>query len=691
MRFIRPAAAALAAIAAFLLLLSSAPLAAASSGAPGTEPSRTSTAAATAPVTITGTISWKASFQYSDGSGGFTQKGIFKIDAVSTAPPPYGQMWHNVGSSYSVTDDYKVTSGAGSSCPATTTGNTSASGPLLDPGSSGNKMLVNFGPPYFQWVGFEFTIGANEDQTTTDCHGSTTQTVGRVFLPQCWNTIPQSHLPGLTGQLPGTSETGTLPIDCSGTYPSGDASITYSATGTLTVGSGPQLAITGPPNGSTVAVTDKNYFTPQPGPSERAPKTRQLIVTGTTGCPQVTVNGVTAVVSGQNWHVNLPAKPLGQLTLTAKAPGCGQVSSTVTMISLDITSPAENASEPITAQPAMPALNATINVTGYSADTSAVPFDWTLAAFGNTVSRAGTPGHWTSDWAGYDQTAATGSTTGTGQPWKPSYDHVVGGIANLTVTASLPGVLDNPVTSDPRWFAVPGTNPPAATAKSFVDQADPQYSDTIRHIICVESNWRQFKAQADSREPAIPGVPADWTPNPGPRQPLFGPPAGIGISQLDPAILQSPDQYWNWQANLQGGIAVFHDKLNQARKLAASEQARLAGRLHKALAAANQKRHAQGLPPLHMTAITVPQLTDQQILLQTIRLYNGGNEFHFDADYVLSPNNLNVNLVGTKAWVEPPAGHWGKAPADLHLRQPWIALAPQYQGYVTSVLHCQNS
>ncbi len=188
-------------------------------------------------------------------------------------------------------------------------------------------------------------------------------------------------------------------------------------------------------------------------------------------------------------------------------------------------------------------------------------------------------------------------------------------------------------------------------------------------------------------QPPIPDVPQDWSPNPGLGQPLYGPPAGIGISQLDPATLLSPDQYWNWQTNLQGGIAVFHDKLQQARGWANSEQDRLNSRLAAAEAFVNPIRLKKGKDPLDL------QATDQQAILQAIRLYNGPEgvgQFHFDADYVVTGDNLNVKLVGTPTWIGYPAGVWGSVPTDLHLRQPWVPIASKFQGYVQAVLSCKN-
>ena len=458
------------------------------------------------------------------------------------------------------------------------------------------------------------------------------------------------------------------------------------------------VQITSPPADKTIAVTDAKYFTPQPGPHERQPKQRKLTVAGTAppGDKSITLNGVQIPVTGGTWRGELPvtAAQLGRLTLNA-SDGVTTAEQHDTLIDIVITKPAENDQEPVTAVPAMPSLDATLNVPGYPGDTAAVSFHWTLDVHGETVARPST-------WTGYTQTT-TGSTTGTGKAWKPAFAHVAGGVGRLTATATLPDVLDNPVTSEPRWFGLPGTNPPAATAKAFVDQADRQYADPIRHLVCIESGWHQFNAAGyfpgNNHQPPVPGVPADWTPNPGTGQPLYGPPAGIGIAQLDPANL---DEYWDWQANLQGGIGVWNDKLHQAQAWRQHEQNRLSARLQAALHQANVNRAAQHLPPLHLRPVQVPQLTDQQLIYQAIRYYNGQQEYHYDADYVLSANGLNVDLVpAIRQWVggtdpavyeapRSPDGHWGHVPANLHTRQPWVPY-PANQNYVDQVRNCRNS
>jgi hypothetical protein len=502
-------------------------------------------------------------------------------------------------------------------------------------------------------------------------------------------TINPDWTPQDGGTLATKTATGTAP------RPSPDTG-TEAATQTWTLITGPALKITSPPAGKTVALTDDKYFTPQPGPNERQPEERKLTVEGTAlpGDTSITLNGVQVPVTLGAWKAELPITmaQLGQLTLKA-SDGTSAAEQTNTLIDIEITNPTEDHLEPITEAPAMPSLDATLSVPGYRADTSRVGFDWTLDVRGETVSRPGT-------WTGYSQTT-TGSTTGASKAWKPAYKDIVGGVGRLTVTADLPGV--GPVTSEPRWISIPGTNPPAATAKAYVDQADPQYAEPIRHLVCVESNWHQFNTDTylpgNHGQDPIPDVPADWTPNPGVGQPVYGPPAGIGIAQLDPADLL---EYWDWQANIQGGIGVWNKKLHTAESWRHSEQTRLDARLQAAVHQANVNRKAHNMPPIHPNPVQVPQLTKQQRIYQAIRYYNGQDEYHYDGDYVLSADGLNVDLVpATPKWLggtdpavygAPPSpdGHWGPASKDLHQQQPWFPF-PTHQGYVDEVRNCKDS
>jgi hypothetical protein len=60
--------------------------------------------------------------------------------------------------------------------------------------------------------------------------------------------------------------------------------------------------------------------------------------------------------------------------------------------------------------------------------------------------------------------------------------------------------------------------------------------------------------------------------------------------------------------------------------------------------------------------------------------------FHRRSGIVLA--GITVAVIAALA---APAGTWGHASANLHIRQPWTELAPQYQSYVNAVLNCKNS
>ena len=413
---------------------------------------------------------------------------------------------------------------------------------------------------------------------------------------------------------------------------------------------GATTLIYSPPGGSTFALTDPNYVTPQPGPNDAAPPNRSIMVAGTTQCAgPVTVNGESAPVNGGQWQVNLPAPKPGQFTITASAPGCSQAVSTSTLINLDITSPVEKAELPMSAEPAMPDLAASVHVDGYSGATAGVQFNWNLQVRGEEVyARSGKKGRW----AEYAVDVAKGSQTGAATPWQPADPVLVGGWGRLAVQATLPGVLDNPVVSDPRWINIEGANPVKSAIESYIDEQADGLADAIKHIDCHETGgtFHQFRTSADELEPVTTSVPAELTPNPAPLRPLYGPPAGVGITQLDPA--QFPGQQWDWKANVLGGIRLFQSDYHAAQQVGQKTQAKLDKQRAAVLASVNQARAAQGLPPVTADRVLVPDLTTDQLEREAIRRYNGGTEYRFDASYVAGRGGLTVSIAGSREWVQ---------------------------------------
>jgi len=191
---------------------------------------------------------------------------------------------------------------------------------------------------------------------------------------------------------------------------------------------------------STIAATDGKFLTPQPSKNERQPTARKLTVRGVApaGDTSITLTVRRCRNAAGTWTAKLPVTnaSLGSLTLTAAdANTTAQVM--ITLIDLQVASPAENSSWPITAAPAMPTFNAQAQVAGYSG----TPRRWRLT------------GLWTC--AASTSTAAGG--TSIRRPFSPAVRRhgvpvepaqgtpVVGGVGRLSVSANIPGVLDEPV------------------------------------------------------------------------------------------------------------------------------------------------------------------------------------------------------------------------------------------------------
>ncbi len=212
-------------------------------------------------------------------------------------------------------------------------------------------------------------------------------------------------------------------------------------------------------------MTDADFFYPTAGDSERQLKKRFLIVEGTgasTATGTIQVNGTVAFAkSDGSWRAFLPVTSPRSITITA-TDDVSTVSSTTTAIDLQVVSPKEGASLPLASDPpAMPKLNSKIDAVGYPGDLSAVSFDWTLSVRGEQRQRDA--------WHQYKETAGQGTTLGA-EPWAGPHMPIIGGVGRLSATADIPGVLHEPVRSEPRWIDIPGSNPGKDVVKGFVDQ-----------------------------------------------------------------------------------------------------------------------------------------------------------------------------------------------------------------------------
>jgi hypothetical protein len=464
------------------------------------------------------------------------------------------------------------------------------------------------------------------------------------------------------------------------------------------------LCITSPPGGSTIAATDGKFLTPQPSKNERQPTARKLTVRGVApaGDTSITLNGQKVpVTAAGTWTAKLPVTnaSLGSLTLTAAdANTTAQVM--ITLIDLQVASPAENSSWPITAAPAMPTFNAQAQVAGYSGDTSSLALNWTMDVRGKYINRSG--------WHKYPQTLFTGSATGTASQWNlPQGTPVVGGVGRLSVSANIPGVLDEPVRSEPRWISIPGTDPNPEDVNNLVSSLDAADAGTIEHLFCWESggqntgSYPMFNPAANAGETALTDIPSDWMPNPPVLQPNLGaPPAGIGIAQLDPA--KFPGQQWDWTQNVSGGVTMYQHDLKAASKLLGNEQSRLDSERQQALKIVDSNRAAAKLPPLTPPQkVVVPAEPSyggvDGVTADAITRYNTGSAyslFHFDYHYMVSPDGLQVLTEGSRQpqWIAQD-GKWQKtaswqAAGGVTTLRAWIANPSWNPDYVSQVMGC---
>jgi hypothetical protein len=452
------------------------------------------------------------------------------------------------------------------------------------------------------------------------------------------------------------------------------------------------LEITSPLARSTIALTDGNYLSPQPGPDQSAPVSRYLMVKGvdtSPGASVVTIGGVSSRITGnKTWSLRVPVAGTGKRTLAATDNASATTDEAITLVDLVVTSPVENAVLPITAAPAMPRLGAVASIEGYPRPVSPI-FNWTLSTRGEYRDRCGhDPNALCGQWYQYDNDVASGTTTGS-NPWEGDFTTIEGGFGRLSVSAIIPGVLDEPVRSEPRWIEIPGTNPSIPAIEAYVARQDRANASVEDQLFCHESVFTQFNPVPDPREPAITTVPRDIGENPAPLQPLFGAQfAGIGIAQRDPSTF--PAQQWDWQANVDAGIAVYHEGLAGAATWRQAEQVRLTGQLTSVLEVVNQQRARKGLKPVKMAPRRIPALSPPEVKREAIRRYNGENEYYFNLQYVLSRDHLAVTTVGTGKWVED-AGEWQSLAAWQAAGGPKVALKwypADDPGYVQLVQAC---
>jgi hypothetical protein len=125
-------------------------------------------------------------------------------------------------------------------------------------------------------------------------------------------------------------------------------------------------------------------------------------------------------------------------------------------------------------------------------------------------------------------------------------------------------------------FGILGNNPTKANIRTLL-------SDLPTQVIAYkESRFRQFDNAS---------------------LPLFGPPNGFGVMQLD-TPRPTPRQVWHWKENIQGGLALHNQKKNEVNQ------------------------HFKNIYTAHPEA---PKLTNEQLKLALYQYYNGGWYWNWDS------------------------------------------------------------
>lgn len=146
--------------------------------------------------------------------------------------------------------------------------------------------------------------------------------------------------------------------------------------------------------------------------------------------------------------------------------------------------------------------------------------------------------------------------------------------------------------------------------------------------------------------------------------------SGVGLMQITPpkgANIADPNDVWNWEANLDGGIAIFNSKLTSARTYVhflRDELNQPNTPLYEAVLNAEQADGYDGL------TISIPPMTPDEMVLDAIRGYNGFSgqdpyrkgkglhEFELAKDsqgYLVLSNVDLITGTASLSWVETPA------------------------------------
>lgn len=448
-----------------------------------------------------------------------------------------------------------------------------------------------------------------------------------------------------------------------------------------------EVEVTNLDPGDIIAMTDGNFVTPQPKKdTDPLPESQKLIIEGTVqGWDEVEVNGEAAAVTGSTWRIELPIEQPGELELVVRAAHVER-RLTVHLITLLIESPEDEEVFELAADPpAMPDIPVQVKLEGYPQGAPS-NVKWTLELGGKYINRSG--------WHDY-LTESNGQSNTTRWEITPSEFH--GGWAKLKVTVEEADIKGGKVTSPPRWFDVQGANADQSTVVTYARRqiANDHDKNLFEKILCHESlghAFVQFREEAEHREPTDKRAGIS---TPAPMRPVFGAaPSGIGIAQLDPA--EFPEEQWNWRENVSRAAAIHEYNRRQAGHLPRREQNRVDYERRASVRLVNEARRNEEppLPPINLDRDQVPALNNVSEDRETIRRYNGGRNYRFDRQYVLTEDGLNVRVVGSGNWTQDP-GFWEdaddwQARGGVKVLRKWHRVSVDRLSYVDDVLGCSS-
>ena len=259
----------------------------------------------------------------------------------------------------------------------------------------------------------------------------------------------------------------------------------------------------------------------------------------------------------------------------------------------------------ITSEPEMPQVTCQAKVDYYEG--VSIPINWQYQVSYQLPTREGSH-----TFTGMTQFTGSGPTT-----WNVSFDRFIGGDVNVSASTE----IDSKTYSDSviSIYEILGENPTPEQARDGVGLE-------LQVIMYKESRFRQFNSSG---------------------YPLYGPPNGYGICQIDnPAATEN--ELWNWQANRSRGITVFDGKRDWG--LGYPERLR------------NKARRGElALCYSNVTDFT----TDEQILKEAFQLYNGGHQ------WVWQPFNIKNANSGGQWLPRPGRTGYGDDAWETYQNPPW--------------------